>query len=264
MKNINGVLIPDYNMAGKVAIVTGGGSGIGRAAAIQLAYCGASVVIAGIPLSQSIEVQDEIRGFGGKALGVEADVSYPENADMMVKRAVEEFGSVDIMISNAGVSGKLAPLLEQSAEDFQKILDINLKGIFSTSCAAASQMIKQGRGGRIVNTSSIALIEGGGGLGFYGASKAGVSTLTRTMAFEWAPNNITVNAIAPGRTLTGISQKALEDPDLLKMMTSRIPIGHVAQPSEIAALMLFLASDLASYITGATLICDGGATIGGF
>ena len=264
MVEVNGVHIPDYNMTGKVAVVTGGGSGIGRAAAIQLAYCGAAVVIAGIPISQSIEVQDEIRAFGGKALGIEADVSIPENAEMMVGRAVEEFGGLDIMVSNAGVSGRLAPLLEQSADDFQKILDINLKSIFSTSCAAANQMIKQGRGGRIVNTSSIAIIEGGGGLGFYGASKAGVSTLTRTMAFEWAPNDITVNAIAPGRTLTGLSQKAAANPEILKNMVSRIPIGHVAQPSEIAALILFLSSDLASYITGATLICDGGATIGGF
>lgn len=264
MVEVCGVSIPDYNMIGKVAIVTGAGSGIGRAAAIQLAYCGAAVIVAGIPLSQSLEVQDEIRGFGGKALGIETDVSVPAQAELMVAHAVEEFGGVDIMISNAGISGKMAPLLDQSVDDLQRLLDINLKGIYNTSCAAARQMIKQGRGGKIVNTSSIAIVEGGGGVGMYGATKGGVSAITRAMAYEWAQYGINVTAVAPGRTLTGMSVKAASNPEILKGMVSRIPIGHVAQPAEIAALMVFLASDIASYMSGTTLFNDGGATIGGF
>lgn len=263
MKQLGDVFIPDYDLSGKTAIVTGGSSGIGRAAAIQLAACGAAVAIASLPPQSCYDVCDEITAFGGRALAVPCDVSDPAQVDEMIGTVVKELGGVDILINNAGIGGAVLPLLEQTAQEFDKVLGVNLKGIFLCAKAAAAQMIRQGRGGRIVNTCSIAYIEGRGFHGPYGAAKGGVSTLTRTMAAEWAEYGINVTAVAPGLTRTPINDGLVEDKEVLQTFLDKIPLGRMAKPWEIAALMLFLASPAASFITGTTIIADGGATVGG-
>lgn len=263
MRQIGDVFIPDYDLTGKAAIVTGGSSGIGRAAAIQLAASGAAVAIASLPAEACFAVRDEITAFGGTALAVATDVSDPAQVEAMIETTVRELGGVDILLNNAGIGGAVLPLLEQSPEEFDKVLSVNLKGIFLCAKAAAAQMIRQGRGGRIVNTCSIAYIEGRGLHGPYGAAKGGVSTLTRTMAAEWAEHGINVTAVAPGLTRTPINDGLVEDKEVLQTFLDKIPLGRMAKPWEIAAMMLFLASPAASFVTGTTIIVDGGATVGG-
>ena len=258
-----GVNIPSYDLSGKVAVVTGGGTGIGRAACIQLAACGAAVVVAGIPQGACSDTAGEIAAFGGLATAVGCDVSDEDQVEHLMDAAVSRFGGLDILIANAGVGGEVLPLLEQSADEFSRVVDVNLKGVFLCGKAAARRMIAQGRGGRIVNTCSIAYIEGGGFHGPYGAAKGGVSTLTRTMAREWAEHGITVNAVAPGLTRTPINDGLAADPEVLRTFLDKIPLGRMARPDEIASLMVYLCTESAAFITGSTLIADGGATTGG-
>ena len=263
MRQISDVMIPDYDMTGKTAIVTGGSSGIGRAAAIQLAASGAAVAIASLPAEDCYTVRDEILAFGGRAIAVPTNVADPAQVDAMIETTVRELGSVDILLNNAGIGGAVLPLLEQSAEEFDKVLAVNLKGIFLCAKAAAAQMIRQGHGGRIVNTCSIAYIEGRGFHGPYGAAKGGVSTLTRTMAAEWAEHGINVTAVAPGLTRTPINDGLVQEKEVLQTFLDKIPLGRMARPWEIASMMLYLSSDAASFVTGTTIIVDGGATVGG-
>lgn len=263
MKNINGINIPDYDFTGKVAIVTGGSSGIGRAAALQLAANGATVVIGSIPYADCVSVCREIEAIGGRALAVEVNVAEEQQVQTLIDRTVESFGRLDIMLCNAGIGGQVLPILEQSAEEFDRVIRVNLKGVFLCAKAAAREMIQEGHGGRIICTGSIAYIEGGGMHGPYGAAKGGVSTLVRSMGAEWAKHGITVNAVAPGLTRTPINAEVSTMPELLSDLLSRIPLRRMADPSEIAAVMTFLASEAASFITGTTIIADGGATIGG-
>lgn len=263
MKEVCGVRIPSFDLTGKVAVVTGGGTGIGRAAAIQLAACGASVAVAGLPAEACRSVRDEIGAAGGTAIAVTCDVSQEAQVEAMMDEVLSKLGRLDILISNAGIGGAVLPLLEQSEREFSQVVDVNLKGVFLCGKAAARRMIAQGEGGRIINTCSIAYIEGGGFHGPYGAAKGGVSTLTRTMAREWAPYGITVNAVAPGLTRTPINDSLAADPAVLDTFLAKIPLGRMARPDEIASLMLYLAGESAAFVTGTTLIADGGATIGG-
>lgn len=260
MHTQNGVNIPDYDFSGKVAVVTGGGSGIGFAAATQLAYYGAKVVIAGVPAAQCEAAAGQI---GGSCVAIPTDVSDPEAVDALIAETVRRFGKLDILICCAGIGGEVLPLLEQSKEELDKVLSVNLGGIFLCDKAAAKQMIAQGTGGSIINTASIAYVEGGGFHGPYGAAKAGVVTLTKTMASEWAAHGIRVNAVCPGLTRTNINREVQADRALYETLTAKIPLRRMAEPAEIAALMLFLASEAASFITGSIMIADGGATVGG-
>lgn len=259
----NGIKIPAYDFKDKVAIVTGGGSGIGFAAANQLAYYGAKVVIAGIPAKACEEAAAAITASGGTCIAVCTDVSDPASVDHMIRETVQQYGKLDILISCAGIGGKVLPLLEQDKSELDAVLSVNLGGVYLCGTAAAKQMIAQGTGGRIINTSSIAYIEGGGFHGPYGAAKGGVVTLTKSMASEWAEHGINVNAVCPGLTHTNINTEVWENPELYRELTAKIPLRRMAEPEEIAALMLFLASDAASFITGSIMIADGGATVGG-
>lgn len=263
MREINGIFIPDYDFNGKVAVVTGGGSGIGRAIAVQLAACGAMVAVAGIPPKDCDSVRDEISAFGGKAISAPADVSDEAQTEAMLDRVLHEWGRLDIFISNAGTGGEVLPLLEQSVEEFDRVQAVNLRGVFLCGKAAARRMIALGNGGRIINTCSIAYLEGGGNHGPYAAAKGGVSSLTRVMASEWAQHGISVNAVAPGLTRTPINESLSLNREIFDNLISKIPLRRMAQPAEIASLMLYLASDAAAFITGTTIIADGGATIGG-
>ena len=257
------IQMPCFDFKGKTAVVTGAGSGIGRAAALELAYYGANVVVADISASAAEATVAEITENGGSALAWVTDVSQSTQVDALVAATVERFGSLDIFISNAGVGGDVLPLLEQSEEEFERVLSVNLKGAFLCGKAAAKQMITQGKGGRIIITASIAAIEGGGFHGPYGASKGGIVTLVRTMGRGWAQYGITVNAVSPGLTATGINETLAQDPELLESLLDKIPLHRMAKPEEIASLMLYLATDSAAFITATTMIADGGATTGG-
>ena len=259
MTTETGVLIPGFDFRDKVAVVTGAGSGIGYAAAVQLAHYGAKVVLGGIPAEALSRAAETIPG----SLAVPTDVSREDQAEALIRAAAERFGRVDILICCAGVGGKVLPLLEQTEADLDQVLSVNLKGIYHCARAAARQMIAQGSGGRIVLTSSIAYIEGGGLHGPYGASKGAVSTLTRSMAAEWAPYGILVNAVAPGLTRTAINREVWNDPALYETLTAKIPLRRMAEPGEVASVMTYLCTEAAGFMTGTVVVCDGGATVGG-
>lgn len=256
-------LMPTFDLAGKRAVITGAGSGIGQAAAIQLAHYGAQVAVVDIDSQRAADTVEQIRADGGNALPFAADVGSTEGVDQLFAKVVDAFGGVDILISNAGIGGQVLPLLDQDVDELERVLNVNLKGAFRCGTAAARQMIAQGNGGRIIFTSSIAAIEGGGFHGPYGAAKGGLCTLVRTMAAEWAPHHITVNAVCPGLTRTAINREIEADPALLEQFLSRIPLHRMARPEEIASLMLYLSTEAAGFITGTSIIADGGATVGG-
>ena len=250
------VQIPTFDCAGKTAVITGAGSGIGQAAAMLFAAYGANVIVADISEAAAEKTAEVIRRNGG-------DISQSAQVDRLITETVDHFGGVDIFVANAGIGGAVLPLLEQTENEFVNVISVNLKGTFLCAKAAANQMIHQGRGGRIVITASIGAFEGGGHHGPYGASKGALVTLVRTMGREWAEYGITVNAVCPGLTATAINQGLLEDKALAESLLDKIPMHRMAQPEEIASAMLYLATDAAAFITGTTLIVDGGATTGG-
>ncbi len=244
----------------KVAIVTGGDTGIGKAIALALAQDGASVVVDYVGRAEpAMALVRQIEKLGGKALAVLADVSNPEQVDALVAAAVSAYGGLDILVNNAGIEQK-HPFLETPFEVFRKVIDINLAGVWLCSQAAARQMVKQKRGGRIVNVSSVHEDLAMPTNAPYCAAKGGVRMLMRTIALELAKEQITVNDVAPGAVDTPMDAALKADPNEFRTLRSEIPLGRMAKPEEIAGLVLFLASDAAAYITGATYVIDGGMT----
>lgn len=240
----------------KVAIVTGSGRGIGRAIALELAKEGAKVVVTSRHTEECEEVCSVIEGMKGESLCVQCDVSKKEDVERLVAETLEKFGTVDILVNNAGIV-RQKPLTETTEEDWDAVLDVNLKGVFLFCKAVAPHMIKQ-KSGKIVSIASIA-----GEIGFpntsaYCASKGGIVNLTRELALELAPHNITVNAVAPGVIETAMTEDMLEDETSKKGLLSQIPMGRVGQSEEIAKATLFLSCDDSSYVTGHTLVVDGG------
>lgn len=249
--------MPD--LKGKVAIVTGARRGMGRTHALTLAKAGANVIVSDISLEDCEKVVKEIEKEGGKAIAVKCDVSKRNEVEAMVKKIVDKFGKVDILVNNAGIC-PFKPFLELTEEDWDKVLDINLKGYFLCSQAAAKEMVKQ-KSGVIVNIASVAM--GQQGVGFpnivhYCASKGGIAAMTEAMALELAPYNIRVNAISPGMIETPMIDSVKSDPKSMEGMLARVPMKRVGQPQEVSNLVLFLASAESSYITGSTVVVDGG------
>ncbi|MCX2819095.1 glucose 1-dehydrogenase [Haladaptatus sp. F3-133] len=240
-----------------VAVVTGAGSGIGRASAERLANEGASVVVADIDVEGGAETVEAIESEGGTATFVEVDVTDEDDVRKMVDAAVETYGGLDIAHNNAGIEGDGAPLVEQSAEGWEEVLGINLTGVFLGMKYEIPAMV-EGDGGAIVNTSSIAGLSGDGPAP-YVASKHGVVGLTRQAAVEYGDEGVRVNAVCPGVVRTPMVERSLEEhPEAVDQITEEQPLGRMAQPEEIADAVVWLASSEASFVNGHPLPVEGG------
>ena len=248
-----------FSLKNKVALVTGARRGIGRGIALALAEVGAKVVVTDIDEKECQEVVKEIEKSGGEAIAKKVDVTNKKEVEEAVKAAIDKFGKLDILVNNAGIA-PFKPFLELTEEDWDKVLDINLKGYFLSAQAVAKEMVKQ-KWGRIINIASVAM--GQQGIGFstlvhYVASKGGVAGMTEALAVELAPYGINVNAISPGLIETKMVEPIMSDPVAREGILKRVPKGRVGQPKDIAQAVVFLASEEADYITGAILVVDGG------
>lgn len=238
----------------KVAIVTGSTRGIGRSIAELFLKEGAKVVINGTDQNKCDEAAKQL---GKNAIGIKADISKSEEINQMIKKTIEKFGKIDILVNNAGIV-HFDPFFELSEDQWDKLMDVDLKGTFLCSQKVAKEMVKRGNGGKIINISSVAGFIGFPRLCHYCAAKAGVAELTKEIAIELAPYKINVNSIAPGIIETDMTKDMIKDTKSLKQLLSRIPLGRVGKPEEIAKVALFLASDDSSYMTGTTVFVDGG------
>ena len=251
-----------FDLSGKVVIVTGGASGIGFASARRLAEAGAAVLVADLNPESGKEKTKELTSAGYKADFVKCDVTQETDVTKMVNTAVKTFGGLDIMVNNAGIY-PLKPITEMDVETWDRIMDINMKGVFFGCLKASQQMIKQGRGGRIINLASASAFHPTKGFTAYDCSKAGVWMLTRTLAAELAPHKIWVNSVSPGPILT----EGSSSPEAVEMNKRRLK-GRLltegnrqGRPDEIANIVLFLASPASSFFTGSDIIADGGWTL---
>jgi len=247
------------NLKDKVAIITGARRGMGRTDALKLAAAGARVVVSDIDQADCEKVVQEIEKNGGEAIAVKCDVANKSEVDAMVQKTLDKWGRVDILVNNAGIA-QFKPFLELTEEDWNKTMDINLKGYFLCAKACLETMIKQ-KSGVIINIASVAMGQqgfGAAGAVHYSASKGGIAAMTEALAVELAPYNIRVNAIAPGLIDTPMVSFAKEDPKAMEAYLSRIPMRRFGKPEEISDLVLFLAGDTSSYITGSVIVADGG------
>lgn len=248
-----------FSLKNKIALVTGARRGIGRAIALALSEAGAKVIVTDIDERECQKVFEEIKKLGGEGLAKKVDVIKKEEVGAAVRATVEKFGKLDILVNNAGIC-PFKPFLELTEEDWDRVLDINLKGYFLCAQAAAKEMVKE-KWGRIINIASVAM--GQMGIGFpnivhYVASKGGVAGMTEALAVELAPFNINVNAIAPGLIETKMAEPVVTDPKARESILRRVPKGRIGKPEDIAQAVVFLASEEADYITGAVLVVDGG------
>ena len=241
-------------MKGKTAIVTGGNSGIGMSIVLELARQGANIVIDYISHPEATDdLEKKVATLGEQAIGVDADVSKVEDLQKLIDAAVKKFGRLDVMINNAGVETRTS-ILDTTEAQYEKVLKVNLKSAFFGTQIAAKQMIKQGGGGRIINISSVHEDWPMPGNIAYCLSKGGMRMLTRTAGVELGKHNVLVVGVGPGAVATPINLVTMKDPALMKKLDDAIPLGRMAKPEEIARVVAFLASDGASYVTGATFL----------
>ena len=247
-----------FSLAGKVAIVTGGRRGIGKASALAFAQAGAEVAVCDRVVDDGalLAVADEIQELGRRSLAIQADISQKRDVDNLVGQVMDEFGGIDILVNNAGIALR-ASLIDTSEEDWDEIINVDLKGCYLCSQAVGRRMIERKRG-NIINIASQWAMKPIPEAGVYCIAKAGVVMLTRVLALDLASYNIRVNAIAPGTVKTEMSRPMWDDPEDLKRVESAIPLGRVAEPADIAGAALFLASDASTFITGQTIVVDGG------
>jgi glucose 1-dehydrogenase len=246
-------------LAGKSALITGGGSGIGRGIAIRFAEEGADVVAADLNLQGAQETVDEARHMGRRALAIEADVTSRADCERIVRETVDAFGKLDIFVANAGI-GRPAAFLDVTEEDWNAVVRTNLDGVFFSCQAAARQMVSQGHGGRIITMASVAAEQASGFMASYHSSKAAVRMLTKVMAIELGEHRITVNALAPGVIETPLTVGLV---DAIKASGREVaPLGRLGEPKDVADAALFLASNEADYVTGGMIFVDGGMAAG--
>ncbi len=250
------MILEQFKLDGKVAVVTGAGRGIGQAYALGLAEAGADVAV--VDVIDMEETIGKIKALGRRAIGIKADLSKGEEAaPRIVAEVVKELGSLDILVNNAGII-KREPFTEHSAANWNLVLSINLSAPFFLSQQAAKQMIAQGKGGKIINIASMLSFQGGILVPGYAASKGGIKSLTMLMANELSPHGICVNAIAPGYIATENTRPIRENPERNKSILDRIPAGRWGTPDDLKGICVFLASPASDYMTGYTYACDGG------
>jgi 2-deoxy-D-gluconate 3-dehydrogenase len=249
------VILDTFRLDGKIALVTGASRGIGRAIAIALAEAGADVALAA---RGSLDAsRDAVLRAGRRAACIAQDVAAPGAPARIVQACVSALGGLDILVNNAGITRR-APVTDVSEQDWDAVTGLNQKALFFLAQAAARQMITQGRGGKIINIASILSFQGGVLIAPYTASKGAVRTLTMLLANELAPHNIQVNALAPGYIATDINQPLRDDPRRSRQILERIPAGRWGEPEDLQGACVFLASSASRYMTGATLVVDGG------
>jgi len=251
-------ILSRFSLEGKVALVTGGKRGLGKAMALGFADAGANVAICSRVLADGElrATADEIHQLGQRPLAIQADVTHRADVERMVQQVVDEFGAIDILVNNAGQYIEI-PTLELSEEDWDAVQATHLKGSFLCSQAAGKVMVRQKRGS-IINMASVIGVRPILSPGGYDAAKAGLMMFTTSLAIELAPHNIRVNAIAPGFMKTKMNDRITKKPDLLKKFQQAIALGRIGETEEIATTAIFLASDASSYITGTTILVDGG------
>jgi NAD(P)-dependent dehydrogenase (short-subunit alcohol dehydrogenase family) len=249
------------DFSGKNVLVIGATSGIGRATALAFADAGANVAIGGLGEAEGRAVEAEIKKRQRNALFLEIDVRREAQIENLVKQAVARFGRIHCAVNNAGTEGRYAPLVELTQDDFDRVIDTNLRGVFFGLKHVIPHMTAQG-GGAIVNTSSIAGIHGMANIAVYSASKHGIVGLTKSVALEASRANIRINAVAPGAVETGLLHRMVDGHVPVSAIAEGNPMGRISQPEEIAAAILFLCSDAASYITGHVMVVDGGGAAG--
>ncbi|HTX97542.1 MAG TPA: SDR family oxidoreductase [Mycobacterium sp.] len=248
-----------FDLDGKRALVTGGSSGIGKRVALAYAQAGAHVAVAARHFDALEKVAEEIAAAGkGQVVPIGCDVTQPDQVDGMLDRMTAEFGGVDIAVCNAGIVA-VTPMLDMPLEEFQRIQDTNVTGVFLTAQAAARAMVRQGRGGVIITTASMSghIINIPQQVGHYCTSKAAIIHLTKAMAVEFAPHNIRVNSVSPGYIRTELVEPLAE---YHRLWEPKIPLGRIGQPEELTGLYLYLASEASSYMTGSDIVIDGGYT----
>jgi NAD(P)-dependent dehydrogenase (short-subunit alcohol dehydrogenase family) len=249
-----------FSLNGKVAVVTGAGRGIGRTIALGLAEAGADVVVAARTQAEIEKTAEAIRGMGRRSLAVPTDTTDLESVRNLASRSLEEFGKIDILVNNAGRGGTV-PFLKLSVEDWDNMLAINLKGYFLCTQVIGGYMFKA-RSGRVINVSSIMGSCPMPFMAHYAASKGAIDAMTKSLAQEWASRGITVNAIAPSYFLTEITRSAYEDEATNRLISSKTPLGRWGELHELVGLVVYLASDASSYMTGAVIPLDGGWSAG--
>jgi 2-deoxy-D-gluconate 3-dehydrogenase len=246
-----------FDLSGKIAIVTGGGRGIGRAIALGLAGAGASVVVTSRTQREIEAVVEEVQKSGAKALAVVTDLTVNDQLENLVQATVKKFGKIDILVNNAARSF-LRSLMDLREDGWDKVFNTNVKAVWLLSRLVARKMMEQ-KSGRIINITTVGAEKAELGMAAYGCSKAALKMLTRCMAREWAQFGIQVNAVGPGLTKTDFSKPIWSNPEVAKHVSAAIPMGRLAEPEEIVGLVLFLASDAARFITGHSIYVDGGA-----
>ena len=251
------MMLDKFSLQGKSGIVTGGGTGLGKAMATAVVQAGAEVLIVGRRRGVLEKTAEELKKYGGSAVPFPADLSKMEDIPRVVEKAIKEFGKVDFLINNAGITRR-APCEEFSEADWDIVMQTNLKGPFFLAQAVAKTMIAAKRPGAIVNIASLIAFIGGKNVPSYAASKGGINQVTKSLANGWAQYGIRVNAIGPGWFTTDLTEAIQKDKERYKDITSRIPLGRWGNTEELGGVAVFLASDASSYITGQTIVVDGG------
>ena len=255
--------LPYFDLSGKVAVVSGGATGIGRGIADGLAEAGASVVIAARRLERCQEACREItEKTGVKTLACSCDVTKDADVDRLVREVTETFGHIDILVNNSGIGGAEKPVVKMSNEDWDSVMDTNLRGVFLLSRAVGRKMIEQGQGGKVINVASIGGTMGWASMASYCASKGGCIQLTKVLAVEWVRYNIQVNAILPGYIETPMNTEFFASEPGKKLIRNNIPMRRLGRIEEVKGVAVLLASSASSFMTGSTLVMDGGHSIG--